>query len=175
MTFYADKPELLDGAILLYRRQSPSGEVHPVWQMRLKLVGKTGYRTLSCKTKNHDDARALAREEFFKLQYRAQRRAFRSTTGRLRDTGKTGLIVKFAKSLERKQKELARKPISPATSAPTSATNVSARSRPTSQTAIGVGGSATGGGPKARGSQLQSQAKVKDGGHLETQPRTRRC
>ena len=40
MTFYADKHELFDGDVLLYRRQqSSSGEAHPVWQMRLRSQG----------------------------------------------------------------------------------------------------------------------------------------
>ena len=43
MTFYADKHELFDGDVLLYRRQSPSGQIHPVWQMRIKLRGQKGY------------------------------------------------------------------------------------------------------------------------------------
>ena len=72
MTFYADKHELFDGDILLYRRQSPDGEVHPVWQARLKVAGRVGYVTKSCRTKNYDDARAYAKAQLFALQHKVK-------------------------------------------------------------------------------------------------------
>ena len=72
MAFYADKHELFDGDILLYRRQSPNGDVHPVWQARLKVAGRVGYVTKSCRTKNYDDARAFAKEQLFTLQHKVK-------------------------------------------------------------------------------------------------------
>ena len=43
MAFYGEPHALFEGSVLLYRRQSPSGQIHPVWQMRIKLRGQKGY------------------------------------------------------------------------------------------------------------------------------------
>lgn len=68
MAFYADKHELFDGECLLYRRMSRSGSVHPMWQMRIKL--QTGYRTLSCKTRNYENAVLAAKAELDRVKRR---------------------------------------------------------------------------------------------------------
>jgi integrase len=68
----ADKRLLLDGAAMLYRRQSKDGHAHPTWQMRIKLPRQTGYIVRSCKTKVYEQAYALATETFFDLQQRAK-------------------------------------------------------------------------------------------------------
>jgi len=70
--FYAEKHELLDGAILLYRRRDKSGVVAPAWQMRLKLPRRPGYVTLSCKTTNFVDAAAYAKEKLLELSQKVR-------------------------------------------------------------------------------------------------------
>ena len=60
MAFYADKHPLMDGAILLYRRQSKDGVIHPSWQARFKLPGRSGYQIVSCKTSNYEQAVVIA-------------------------------------------------------------------------------------------------------------------
>ena len=72
MAFYGEPHALFEGGVLLYRRQSSSGEVHPVWQMRLRVAGRIGYVTKSCKTKNYDDARSLAKRQLFTLQHKVE-------------------------------------------------------------------------------------------------------
>ena len=53
-------------------------QVHPVWQMRIKLRrSKTGYVTRSCKTKSYDEAHAIAEDEFFRARNRGLGMAFR--------------------------------------------------------------------------------------------------
>src|SRR5688572_23725492 len=68
MAFYAYSQSLLDGAVVLYRRQSPNGEVHPTWQMRLRLPGRSGYVIRSCKTRNQHEAYAVAKDLYLTLQ-----------------------------------------------------------------------------------------------------------
>jgi integrase len=72
MAFYADKHELLDGAVVLYQRQSPNGDVRPTWQARLKLPGRSGYIKISCKTKNYEEAYAVAKEQYLSLQQKVR-------------------------------------------------------------------------------------------------------
>ncbi|MEZ5900155.1 MAG: tyrosine-type recombinase/integrase [Hyphomicrobiaceae bacterium] len=67
MAFYADRHELFDGACLLYRRMS-RGKVHPIWQMRIKL--RTGYQTLSSKTRNYENAVLVAKAELDRINRR---------------------------------------------------------------------------------------------------------
>ena len=72
MAFYANQQLLYEGAVMLYQRQSPAGLIHPVWQMRLKLRGRTGYITRSCKTKNYEEACAVAEDEFLELKQKVR-------------------------------------------------------------------------------------------------------
>jgi integrase len=72
MAFYANKHVLLDGAVVLHQRQSPNGNVCPTWQARLKLPGRSGYIKISCKTKNYEEAYAVAKEQYLSLQQKVR-------------------------------------------------------------------------------------------------------
>jgi Phage integrase family len=60
---YQDREEMNDGAIVLFRRGDAVSEGDKrFWQARFKLDGLIGYKTVSLKTRNHEDARAKARK-----------------------------------------------------------------------------------------------------------------
>ena len=72
MSFYADGHSMFDGAVFVYRRQTPDGTVQPTWQMRLKLPRLNGYVRKSCKTKNYEEACSFAREQYLLLHQKVK-------------------------------------------------------------------------------------------------------
>ena len=67
--YYRERHDLFDGAVVLFRRpDSWKRGNERIWQARFKLDGMTGYKRVSLKTPNSADAKARAKEWFFRFQ-----------------------------------------------------------------------------------------------------------
>ena len=67
--FYQDRHELFEGAIVLFRRNdSWRHGKDRIWQARFKLFGMAGYKQVSLKTTDYEDAHSHAKEQFFRFQ-----------------------------------------------------------------------------------------------------------
>jgi hypothetical protein len=67
-THYRDREEMFEGAVVLFHRGDAvtSGEKR-VWSARFKIDGRTGFKFVSLRTKNHADARAKAKSIYLSL------------------------------------------------------------------------------------------------------------
>ena len=69
MSHYEDRREHFDGMLVMFRRgDSLKSDDRRIWQARIKIVGRKGYKTISLKTHKYEDAYAYAKEQFYRFQ-----------------------------------------------------------------------------------------------------------
>jgi hypothetical protein len=68
MTHYQDRHTLYEGDVIVFRRgDAISKGDKRFWQARFKIDGQPGFKTLSLKTRNRDDAIAKAKATYLRL------------------------------------------------------------------------------------------------------------
>jgi integrase len=67
-THYEDRHELYEGAVVVFRRgDAVSQGDRRFWQARLKIDGRIGFKTISLKTRNYEDAVAKAKSTYLQF------------------------------------------------------------------------------------------------------------
>ena len=68
-TYYRDRHELYEGAVILFRRPDSWKRGNDrIWQARFKLEGMAGYKRVSLKTPKYENAYAKARDLYLHFQ-----------------------------------------------------------------------------------------------------------
>jgi integrase len=68
MGHYHDRSEFYEGAVVVFRRgDALSQGAHRFWQARFKIDGRIGFKTISLKTRNYEDAVAKAKSTYLQL------------------------------------------------------------------------------------------------------------
>jgi integrase len=68
VSHYLDREEFFDGNVVVFRRGDAWSQGDKrFWNTRLKIAGRVGFKTISLKTRNRDEAVALAKAKFLEL------------------------------------------------------------------------------------------------------------